>query len=61
MKNWSCRNHFEPSITFESFSNKATLHLSNENERILRVDKYWKQIKGLIEHYENKITVANKV
>ena len=61
MKNWSCRNHFNPSINFEEFTNKATLYLCKEKEREERVNLYWIQIKGLIDHYEEKITVANNV
>ncbi|WP_159949999.1 PDDEXK-like family protein [Polaribacter septentrionalilitoris] len=61
MQNWCCRNHFIPSINFEDFSNKATLHLSNEKVRKERINEYWLQIKGLIEHYEKIITVANNV
>jgi len=61
MKTWSCRNHFVPSINFEDFSNKATLHLSNEKVREERINQYWLQIKGLINHYNEKITVANNV
>jgi len=60
MQNWACRNHFKPSINFEKFSDKETLHLSNKKERKERINSYWKQIEGLINHYEKSVTVANK-
>lgn len=56
MGNWTCRNHFNPSIDFEAFSNKATLYLSNYKVRVKRVEEYWVQVKGLVDHYENTMS-----